>query len=219
MPNDFFDINDLYKALFSVGAGIILGLERELKDKKAGLKTISIICLGATLFAIISKKVGGETNAGQIAAYIVSGVGFIGAGAIFKDGFTISGLTTAGIIWLAAAVGTSIGFGEFYTAGIFLVSSFVAIIAIPTIVNLFTAKNEMRQITISLPHNENYSNETELLKDMKGYCHYLQVKKYEKLDNKILLHIELFMDKKRTKNFLQWLHNHPQIIGFNISMG
>jgi putative Mg2+ transporter-C (MgtC) family protein len=98
MINDFLEFEDVYKALFSIGAGIILGLERELKDKKAGLKTISIICLGATLFSLKSKKVGGDANAGQIAAYIVSGVGFIGAGAIFKDGSTISGLTTAGII-------------------------------------------------------------------------------------------------------------------------
>ncbi|MBK8311502.1 MAG: MgtC/SapB family protein [Chitinophagaceae bacterium] len=117
---DHWEILDVYKALFAIVAGIILGLERELKDKVAGLKTITIICLGATLFGILSYKVGGTNNPTHIAAYVVSGVGFLGAGAIFKDGFSISGLTTAGIIWLAAAVGLAIGFSEFYLAATFM---------------------------------------------------------------------------------------------------
>ena len=104
---------DLYKALLALAAGIILGSEREFKDKAAGLKTITVICLGSALFAIISYKVGlADNETTRIASYIVSGVGFIGAGVIFKDGANVSGLTTAGIIWVAAAVGTAIGFGE-----------------------------------------------------------------------------------------------------------
>src|SRR5689334_18124669 len=112
---DHWEMMDVYKALLSAAAGLILGFERELKDKAAGLKTITIITLGATLFAIISYKAAGPDPT-RIASYIVSGVGFLGAGVIFKDGFNVSGLTTAGIIWLAAAIGTSIGFGEFYMA-------------------------------------------------------------------------------------------------------
>ena len=73
---DHWEILDVYKALFAIVAGIILGLERELKDKVAGLKTITIICLGATLFGILSYKVGGTNNPTHIAAYVVSGVGF-----------------------------------------------------------------------------------------------------------------------------------------------
>jgi putative Mg2+ transporter-C (MgtC) family protein len=104
---DHWEFIDVVKTLFSLVAGMLLGLERELKDKAAGLKTISIICLGATLFSTISFKVGGMEDT-RIASYIVSGVGFIGAGVIFKDGLNVSGLTTAGIIWMAAAIGTSI---------------------------------------------------------------------------------------------------------------
>ena len=74
---DHWEILDVYKALLAVAAGIILGLERELKDKVAGLKTITIICLGAALFGILSYKIGGTSNPTQIAAYVVSGVGFI----------------------------------------------------------------------------------------------------------------------------------------------
>src|SRR5687768_555118 len=118
--NDHWELWDLYKALLAVGAGLILGFEREMKDKVAGLKTITIITLGATLFAILSYKIGEGYDTTRIASYVVSGVGFIGAGAIFRYGFTVSGLTTAGLIWLAAAVGLAIGFGEFYLAATFI---------------------------------------------------------------------------------------------------
>jgi putative Mg2+ transporter-C (MgtC) family protein len=93
---DHWEIIDLYKALLALAAGIILGSEREFKDKAAGLKTITVICLGSALFSIISYKVGvADHETTRIASYIVSGVGFIGAGCIFKDGANVLGLTTA----------------------------------------------------------------------------------------------------------------------------
>ena len=86
---ELWDIHDVYKALMALGAGAILGVERELKDKAAGLKTITVICLGSCLFTILSFKIGNQYNdASRIASYIVSGIGFLGAGVIFKDEFT-----------------------------------------------------------------------------------------------------------------------------------
>lgn len=113
---------DLLKAICALIAGMILGFERELKDKAAGLRTITLICLGCTLFTILSYKIGAGSSedATRIASYVVSGIGFLGAGVIFKDAFSISGLTTASIIWLAAAIGMSIGFGQFSIALTFL---------------------------------------------------------------------------------------------------
>ena len=101
---DHWEIFDLYKALLAVAAGLILGLERELKDKAAGLKTITIITLGATLFSIISYKVGGADKGTAIAAYIVSGVGFIGAGVIFKDGSYVYKTINGGNTWTKEVV-------------------------------------------------------------------------------------------------------------------
>lgn len=116
-----WDTIDVFKALLSLILGLLLGLERELKDKAAGLRTITIISLGSTLFTIMSYKLGivttGETT--RIASYVVSGIGFLGAGVIFKDGISINGLTTASIIWIAAAIGMSVGFGHFATAIVF----------------------------------------------------------------------------------------------------
>jgi putative Mg2+ transporter-C (MgtC) family protein len=151
--HDHWEMMDVYKALFSVGAGLILGLERELKDKAAGLKTITIICLGATLFAIISMKQD-VANPTTLAAYIVSGVGFIGAGAIFRDGYSVSGLTTAGIIWLAAAVGTSIGFGEFYLAATFMVSSLLIVFATPLLTKISTPSSQTKQLKFTIARQD-----------------------------------------------------------------
>src|SRR5690606_15435343 len=125
--SDHFELLDVYKAVISMIAGLILGFEREMKDKSAGLKTITIICLGSTLFSIISYKLAGEGDPTRIASYIVSGIGFLGAGVIFKEGFSVYGLTTAGVIWIAAAVGMAIGFGEIYIAFTFLISAILII--------------------------------------------------------------------------------------------
>src|SRR5690606_11433174 len=89
---DHIELADIYKALFALIAGLILGYERELKDKSAGLKTITIICLGSALFTIISMKIRFGTNdPGRIAANIITGIGFLGAGFIFKSGFNVYG--------------------------------------------------------------------------------------------------------------------------------
>lgn len=166
---DILDSTDLLKMSLSLIAGIALGLEREIKDKAAGLKTISIICLGATLFTILSMRLGGKDNATQIAAYVVSGVGFLGAGAIFKDGLNIHGLTTAGIIWMTAAVGMSIGFGEYWLAGMFLTASFLAMQMIPRITNWITPKREMRQVTVVFSDTDSLHHEA-FSTSLKSLC-------------------------------------------------
>ena len=148
---DHWEIIDLYKALLALAAGIILGSEREFKDKAAGLKTITVICLGSTLFSIISYKVGvADHDTTRIASYIVAGVGFIGAGVIFKEGPNVTGLTTAGIIWVASAVGTAIGFGEFYLAATFMIASLLVVFSSPLIDKLFRAKKQQRKLSFAI---------------------------------------------------------------------
>lgn len=162
---DHWELLDVLKALLALLAGMLLGLERELKNKAAGLKTITIICLGATLFSIISFKVGGTEDT-RIAAYIVGGVGFIGAGVIFKDGITISGLTTAGIVWFAAAIGTSIGFGEFFLAATFLVVALTLIFTGSYIDRLFRNKKQKREIKFEINKRDMEAKET-ILAEMR----------------------------------------------------
>ena len=101
--------------------GAIIGFEREYRSKAAGFRTITIISLGSALFTICSFKLGAPGNPDRIASNIITGMGFIGAGVIFKDGASVSGLTTAATIWIAAAMGMALGIGEYSIASITLV--------------------------------------------------------------------------------------------------
>ena len=110
---------DLIKIGLSVLCGGLLGLERQYKNKTAGFRTIILICLGSAIFTMVAQ------HAGQVANInIVTGVGFIGAGVIFKDNISVSGLTTAAVIWISAAIGMAIGSGNY---GVSLVSTLVTL--------------------------------------------------------------------------------------------
>jgi len=106
------------RILLAVVLGAAIGLERQLHGKVAGVRTNVLICLGAAVVTIISEQMGIKYNdsAGRIAAQIVSGVGFLGAGVIIRDRGGIHGLTTAATIWLVAAVGMAVGAGYYCLA-------------------------------------------------------------------------------------------------------
>ena len=108
---------DVIKLLLAVLVGGLVGAEREFRDKAAGFRTIILICVGAALFTMFSLKLGGDMDPARIAANIVSGVGFLGAGAIMRAGGRVLGITTAATIWLAAALGMGIGGGYYLLSG------------------------------------------------------------------------------------------------------
>jgi len=105
---------DIIKLLIAILVGGLIGAEREFRDKAAGFRTIIFICVGATLFTMYSLKIGGVEDPVRIAASIVSGVGFLGAGAIMRGEGRVIGLTTAATIWLSAALGMGIGGGYYF---------------------------------------------------------------------------------------------------------
>lgn len=107
------------KIFFSVICGGLIGLERELKNKPAGMKTNILICIGAALYTSISVLISNSFSdkgyfgdPGRVAAQIVSGIGFLGGGTIIQARGTILGLTTAATIWVVAAIGVCIGIGH-----------------------------------------------------------------------------------------------------------
>lgn len=102
----------LPELLLSVLLGFSIGLERKMRSKEAGIRTHTIVCFGAALMTIISKHIG-NGDPGRIAAQIVSGVGFLGAGMIVFKQHEVKGLTTAAGIWAAAGVGMACGAGFF----------------------------------------------------------------------------------------------------------
>lgn len=98
----------ILKIIFSIILGMFIGMEREQSGKVVGYRTVSLITLGSTLFTLMSPEIFGGDNS-RIIAQIVSGMGFLGAGVIFKNGDTITGLTTAATLWVSAAIGCLVG--------------------------------------------------------------------------------------------------------------
>lgn len=117
----------IHTILVSILCGAIVGLEREYKNKSAGFRTVILICFGATVFTMASRL--GNISDDRIAANIVTGIGFLGAGVIYYGKFSIQGLTTAAVIWSMAAVGMLVGFGE-YLIGVSLSVIMVLILSL-----------------------------------------------------------------------------------------
>jgi putative Mg2+ transporter-C (MgtC) family protein len=104
---------EMFSLCMAVVFGAMIGLEREIHKKNVGLRTNTLICLGAAIFTVVSRQMavffGGSPS--RIAAQIVGGIGFLGAGAIIRDRGSVQGATTAATIWLVASIGMACGAG------------------------------------------------------------------------------------------------------------
>ncbi len=112
----------------AVFCGALIGSERQIKQRMAGLRTNALVALGAAAFVIFSLQFEHEVSQTRVAAQVVSGIGFLGAGIIFRDGFNVHGLNTAATLWCSAAVGLLAGSGAWTLT--FLVTFFVAFVNI-----------------------------------------------------------------------------------------
>jgi len=136
--------------------GSLVGIERALRDKPAGFRTNVLICVGACVFTISSMALSDiGVDKTRIAAQIVSGVGFLGAGAILRDAKTVIGLTTAATIWALAAIGMACGFGEILLAvggTVFILAVLVLFPALGRAIELGRAVEEYRLATARIPN-------------------------------------------------------------------
>jgi len=135
--------SDISAILLAVCCGAIIGFERQLKHKPAGLRTNILICLGAAVFTIISERMaaGGQDSITRIAAQIVTGVGFLGAGAVIQDRGGIHGLTTAATIWMVASIGMACG------AKLYSLAIITTVIAIVVLLGLVQVEKHIKPTT------------------------------------------------------------------------
>ena len=116
------DIETIIRLGMATLLGGLIGLEREVHGKEAGFRTHALVCLGSALIMVVSTQVyevyhvHAEVDPSRIAAQVVSGIGFLGAGAIIRDPRGIRGLTTAAGVWTAAGIGLACGFGQYRPA-------------------------------------------------------------------------------------------------------
>ncbi len=109
-----FDI--IVRLLVALALGTVIGFERESEKRPAGLRTHMIVCVSATLFTILSFNAFPQADPARVAAAIITGMGFIGAGCILKSGGQVIGVTTAASLWITTAIGIAIGVGYYLSA-------------------------------------------------------------------------------------------------------
>ncbi|WP_142687053.1 MgtC/SapB family protein [Chitinophaga polysaccharea] len=140
--------DQILKVLIALLMGGLLGLEREYKRKAAGMRTMTLICMSSTVFTILSAELGYPNSADRVASNILTGVGFIGAGVIFKGDYSIDGITTAASIWIAAAIGMAIGMSQYWLAAAALVGALLVLILLEFVERRIAMVNDKRLYTI-----------------------------------------------------------------------
>lgn len=167
--------------------GGIIGVEREHRDKSAGFRTIILISVGSALFTILALEIAADfprSDPARIVGYIVGGIGFLGAGAIMKDGLSVRGLTTASTIWVAAALGVASGGGFYLVAAIATINALVALIFLPFIEQWIDRQSETRRYQILLKDASKMNDTFELFK--KNQLNYFKVRKSKKPEGLML---------------------------------
>lgn len=154
---------DLLPILFSVFVGGIIGIEREYQLKSAGLRTMILVTLGACIFTMLSINLGETGSPDRIAANIITGIGFVGAGVIFKEDNRVSGLTTAVTIWICAALGMTIGAGYYQEATIGSVVVFLLLIMFKYIQDIIDRISTRYTYQITLPYEDGVVEKYETL--------------------------------------------------------
>ena len=141
---------DVLRVVVAVVLSGLIGLERELRDKPAGFRTIVLIGVGACLFSMLSDLAGGrDYQSTRIAAQVVTGIGFLGAGAILTDRGSVLGLTTAATIWSVAAVGMLVGFGYLPLAVLGTVAILTALLLFDVIENWVGDRRDIQEYFIA----------------------------------------------------------------------
>ena len=118
-----FDLETLFRLLLAIGLGALIGFERELKHRPAGFRTHMLVSLGSAIFAVTSLTFDIEPS--RIAAAIVTGIGFLGAGAIIAHKGHVKGITSAATLWVVAGIGLAVGIGEYYISIISAIAVFL----------------------------------------------------------------------------------------------
>jgi len=133
--------------------GGVIGFERQVRQRTAGLRTNTLVAVGSAAFVVLANRLNGHEGAVHVVAYVVSGIGFLGAGAIMKEGANVTGLNTAATLWGSAAVGACAGadlIGEAVLAAIFVLASNTLLRPVVNRINRQPVKEEFAEATYTV---------------------------------------------------------------------
>jgi len=173
---------ELWRVAVAAGLGGAVGLERELREREAGFRTHLLVSVGSCLFTLVSaygfSEFGSRSvDPTRIAAQIVTGVGFLGAGAIIRQGFSVRGLTTAATLWVVAAIGMASGAGYFSAAVITTVLVLFSLwpLRIAAFQVMHRVRPETDRLLVQLPTGESPAPLIEKLESLGGHLQTLEV--------------------------------------------
>jgi putative Mg2+ transporter-C (MgtC) family protein len=209
MHPEFEQIIQIIAALL---AGAILGLEREYHNKPAGFRTMILICVSSCLFSILSISLSGGD---RIASNVVTGIGFIGAGVVFKEGASVKGITSAAIIWMAAAIGMSIGLKHYILAAIVVFIVLVVLIVLTRLEKIIENLHQIKTYEVQF-RSADYSI-AELESELKGLnIRFVRIKT-GKQNNVVTVEYNIvFSPKKNRERIDQFFISNNKITGFDV---
>ncbi len=205
----------LIRLTVSFFLGAIVGFERQYHEKPAGFSTNTLICMGSTIFAIVSllsaQYFGGDPA--RIAAQIVTGVGFLGAGSIIREGNKISGLTTAAGIWVVAAIGMATGYGKFEIAGFAVVLVLILQVFRRRVLSTFESVKTFEYITIKCEPDIQIVTKIEDIMKAEGVT--VVKSHFYKTDGKLVIKLVTDMSEKTFKTIFKKLLSFKEIISLD----
>jgi putative Mg2+ transporter-C (MgtC) family protein len=207
LPPDIF-----VKLLLSIFIGGLIGAEREYRSKSAGFRTLTLICLGSALFTIFSQLIGAGSNPDRIASNIATGIGFVGAGVIFKGDFGVNGITTAAMIWVTAALGMGVGAGYELASVFGCVLILLMLYIFGRAENWIDRMNQMRNYKIET----DYTEETMKRFESCFQTHHLRYKRGREIKTPDSISGEWFVrgSKKNHLAFIDQILHDPSIKRF-----
>jgi len=202
------------KLVISLCLGALIGAEREYKSKVAGFRTIILITLGSTLFSLVAVALIGKSDPTRIASTIVTGIGFLGAGVIYREGATIKGITTAAVIWAAAAIGMMVGFGLY---AISIISVLLILIVLLTFSWLQRYIDRTNREKVYRIHMTNHIENIQLIKQLiKSFNLSLKVINQGKRVGQMYLVIEIEGPVKHHNSLMKALYESKLVDSFEV---
>lgn len=198
MPNAFDLMLRLFAALV---LGAVIGLERERQERAAGLRTVTMVSLGSCLFTIVGAYGFAQTDPSRVAAQVVTGIGFLGAGTIFLRKDLVRGLTTAATIWATAAIGMAAGTARYFEAAFTTLLILAVLMVLKPVERRFFKRPAEAQVSMIVPRSE-----TEIEKvraALSGVGAFVEsVRIFELPDNEDRFEMEIGLPASRTTSEL-----------------
>jgi putative Mg2+ transporter-C (MgtC) family protein len=209
-----FIYENLVKLMVSLLLGAAIGAEREYKGRNVGFRTIILITLGSTLFTILSKIIGDGNDPSRVASNIITGVGFLGAGAIFRDGITVKGVTTASVIWISAAIGMACGIAQYEFAVLVTITVLTVLLGFAGVQKFIDKYNKEMVYKITIHNN------AELKKELEARIPTFRLKfdwlRQSKEEYELVLEYEIRGPESSHESFIAYLSESSAIKSFEV---